>query len=261
MKTFSLWCALLCPSLLFIANSQAADSLSYTIIAERSHKPSHFTQGLLVDKGHFYESTGLYGKSLLVSYPVVEPDSTWAKIAAPYSHKQKLPERFFAEGLALLNNHLYQLTWQEKSVLLYNKDTLAYEKSLNYEGQGWGLTSDGKSLIRSDGSDTLSFHDPENFAVTKTLKVHDGDTAISNLNELEYVQGFVWANIWYDNRIIKIDPHTGLVVAQVDLSQLVRDLQLKDTESVLNGIAWDEQQQALWVTGKLWPKMFLIKTQ
>jgi glutamine cyclotransferase len=258
-------CALLCTSLLCIANLlpasvNAAPAITFEIIAERTHKPTLFTQGLLVDGDHFYESSGLYNKSLLVSYPIAEPASVWAKHSAPFSKKQTIPERYFAEGLALHEGKLYLLTWREQTLLIYDKTTFNYLKSISYEGEGWGLTSDGKQLIRSDGSDSLSFHNPDTFAVTKTLKVTDDGTPVTNLNELEFAQGAIWANIWYQDRIIKIDPESGKILGEINLQALKQQLKLTSSEQVLNGIAWDEKQQAFWVTGKLWPKMFLIRT-
>jgi glutamine cyclotransferase len=254
---------LLCTSLLCMANilctaATAAPALEFDVIAERTHKTTLFTQGLLVDGDHFYESSGRYGKSLLVSYPIAEPVSTWAKHSAPFSKKQTLPERFFAEGLALHGEHLYLLTWREQSLLIYDKATLNYLKTIPYKGEGWGLTSDGQQLIRSDGSDTLFFHDPESFALTKTLQVKDGNQPITLINELEFAQGAIWANIWHQDRIIKIAPDSGEVLGEINLKSLKQQLSLNDSEAVLNGIAWDEARQGFWVTGKLWPKLFLI---
>lgn len=254
--------ALLCTSLLLIANLspvQAATPIDFEVLAERTHKPSLFTQGLLVDGDYFYESSGLYGKSLLVAYPIKEPASTWAKISAPFIKKGIIPNPYFAEGLALLNEKLYLLTWQEKTVFVHNKETLAYERRMSYEGEGWGLTSDGKQLIRSDGSATLFFHNADNFAVTRTLSVIDGITPTAQLNELEFAQGFIWANIWHQDRIVKIDPESGKVVGELRLEALKKELKLSSGEQVLNGIAWDPQQRAFWITGKLWPKMFLVR--
>jgi len=257
-------CALLCTSLVFIANllpaiTYAAAPIPYEILAERTHKPSLFTQGLLVDGDHFYESSGLYNQSLLVTYPIAEPAGTWAKISAPFTKKQAVPARYFAEGLALLGDKLYLLTWQEQTLLIYDKATLNYQKSISYKGEGWGLTSNGQQLIRSDGSDTLYFHKAENFGVTKTLKITDEGKAVTQLNELEFAGGFIWANIWYQDRILKIDPATGKVTGEMDLSAIKQKLQLTNSEQVLNGIAWDEKREAFWITGKNWPKMFLIR--
>lgn len=259
-------CALLCTSLLCIANllpatAYAAAPIPFEVLAERTHKPTLFTQGLLVDGDHFYESSGLYNQSLLVTYPIAEPAGTWAKISAPFTKKQAVPARYFAEGLALLGNKLYLLTWQEQTLLIYDKATLNYQKSISYKGEGWGLTSDGKQLIRSDGSDILYFHNAEDFAVTKTLKITDEGKAVAQLNELEFVDGFIWANIWHQDRILKIDTATGKVLGEIDLSGLKQKLQLSNSEQVLNGIAWDEKRKAFWITGKNWPKMFLVRNK
>ncbi len=242
------------------ASSWAAAALAYELIAERSHKSTLFTQGLEVDDGLFYESSGLYGKSQLVAYPGAEPEgSTWAKLSAPFTRQQRLAEQYFAEGLTLVGDQLYLLTWKEGTLLVFNKNTFALEKHLTYKGEGWGLAYDGQHLIRSDGSDTLFFHDPLQFALQKSLKVRDQGQPVKRLNELEYHAGFIWANIWYQDRIIKIDPDSGEVVAELDLSPLRQGLKLTNREQVLNGIAWDESQQGFWVTGKLWPKMFLLR--
>ncbi len=256
--------ALLCTSLLCIANllpaaAHAAAPIPFEILAERTHKPSLFTQGLLVEGDYFYESSGLYNQSFLVSYPVAEPANTWAKISAPFTKKQNLPAHYFAEGLALVDDKLYLLTWQEETLLIYDKATLNYQKSMRYTGEGWGLTTDGEQLIRSDGSDTLYFHNLNDFAVISRLKITDEGQPVSQLNELEFAKGFIWANIWHQDRIIKIDPATGKAVGQLDLSALKKQLKLSNSEQVLNGIAWDEQRNAFWITGKNWPKMFLIQ--
>lgn len=263
-STKSFFRPLFCTSLLLITNIYAsfclaADKLTYEVIAERTHKPVLFTQGLLIDGNHFYETSGLYNQSMLVSYPIAEPAGTWAKISAPFTKKQSIPARYFAEGLALLKGKLYVLTWMEKSVLVYDKNTFNYEKSMPYTGEGWGLTTDGTDLIRSDGSSTIHFHNPTDFNITKTLTVKDGEQEIRQLNELEFAEGFLWANIWHDNNILKIDPHTGKVVAKLDLTALKNQVKLQNSEQVLNGIAWDSGRNAFWVTGKQWPKMFLIK--
>lgn len=257
-------CALLCTSLLCIANllpatAYAAVPIPFEVLAERTHKPTLFTQGLLVDGDHFYESSGLYNQSLLVTYPIAEPASTWAKISAPFAKKQTIPAHYFAEGLALLGDRLYLLTWQEQTLLIYDKATLNYQKSLSYQGEGWGLTTDGKQLIRSDGSDALYFHNPNDFAVIKTLKITNEGKPVSQLNELEFAGGFIWANIWHQDLIVKIDPATGKALGEIDLSGLKQKMQLNNSEQVLNGIAWDEKRNAFWITGKNWPKMFLLR--
>jgi glutaminyl-peptide cyclotransferase len=259
--------ALLCLSLSSIANAEIATKssvapviqLDYRIIAERTHKPSLFTQGLIIKDGYFYESSGLYAKSMLVSYPIIEPETTWAKLSAPFTRKQKVPDRYFAEGLTLLHNKLYQLTWQEGVLFIIDATNFTLLNTLNYQGEGWGLTTDGKYLIRSDGSASLFFHNSSNFAVEKKIDVKLNQQPLNNLNELEYSDGFIWANIWHDNRIIKINPINGEVTGILDLSYIVKTLGLNDSESVLNGIAYDAEKKAFWVTGKQWPKMFLLK--
>lgn len=260
---------LFCLSLATIANFSYAQAESlttatpihYKILAERSHKTSLFTQGFLVKDGYLYESSGLYAKSQLVSYPIAEPESAWAKMTAPFTQKQRIPDRFFAEGLTLLNNKLYLLTWQEGTLFVYDASNFSLLKNLSYQGQGWGLATDGKHLIRSDGSSQLFFHNAESFAIEKTINIKFKQEPIINLNELEYADGFIWANIWHDNRIVKINPTTGDVVGVIDFSETVQGLKLKDGESVLNGIAYDADKKAFWITGKQWPKMFLVKLQ
>lgn len=259
--------ALFCLSLAAIANISCAQTeslanapqISHKIISERSHKASLFTQGLEVKNGNFYESSGLYAKSHIVAYPITEPEGTWAKMTAPSTQKQRIPDRYFAEGLTLFNNKLYVLTWQEGTVFVYDANNFSLIKNLNYKGEGWGLTNDGKHLIRSDGSNKLFFHNAENFSVEKTISVKYQQEAIMNLNELEYAEGFIWANIWHDNRIVKINPTTGDVVGVLNFSAITKELKLKDAESVLNGIAYDAEKKAFWITGKQWPKMFLVK--
>lgn len=257
---------LLCMTLFAIATlfprlavAEATPALSYQIIAERSHKNILFTQGLLIDDGQIVESSGLYGKSILVKYPLAEPESTWAKLTQPFSFKQKISADHFAEGISILDDNLFLLTWQAGLLYVFDKHNFNYQKSLTYSGEGWGLTSDGTYLIRSDGSDKLYFHLPQDFSIAHSINVTVNGEAITQINELEFAQGFIWANIWHDNHILKIDPKTGNVVGSIDLTPIVDSLKLKDSEAVLNGIAWDEQAQAFWITGKLWPKLFLLK--
>lgn len=258
------FCLSLLPSANAWSTAAATDTseikhYSYEILAERSHKKQVFTQGLLLQDNHFYESSGRYGSSFLAVYPVAEPENKWAQLSAKFTRQARLPPRYFAEGLTLFNDRLYLLTWQEQTLLIYNRTTLALEQSLNYSGEGWGLTHDNTYLIRSDGSHRLTFHEPQSFKPHKVVEVFEGGRPLQRLNELEYIRGKIWANIWHENRLVEIDPESGKVIGSLDLSQLAATLSLTDSEQVLNGIAYDEEQQALWVTGKLWPKMFLIK--
>lgn len=276
MKTWLSPGVVLCTKLLFIATSlwgtgsYAAQNMSqelpgpalgYRLLAERSHDAHLFTQGLLVADNRFYESSGLYGKSKLVSYYVDEPAPNWASIALPFVQQHTLADEYFAEGLAHQGNQLFLLSWQEKTLFVLDKHNLQLRKTLPYEGEGWGLTSDGEALIRSDGSDQLFFHRPDTFALTKTVQVRDNNHTINYLNELEFAQGFIWANVWYQDYILKIDPTSGQVLGHLDLAALKQSLTLSSREFVLNGIAWDETRQAFWVTGKNWPKLFLIKVE
>lgn len=231
----------------------------YQILAQRSHKPALFTQGLVLDGNTFYESSGLYGQSMLVSYPREESTNKWAQLTANFTQKDKLPDRYFAEGLALLDDKLYLLTWQEGTVFVYDRTTFAVIDRWRYSGEGWGLTHNGKQLIRSDGSEHLHFHSPEDFSLQKTLDVQESGRPVQRLNELEFIAGYVWANIWHENRLVQIDPATGRVVGSLDLTALTAQVDIDSSESVLNGIAYDAERGGMWVTGKKWPSMYLIK--
>ena len=259
-------CLALCLSLLLSAKLEADASAppqvraySYTLVAERPHHPSLFTQGLLIHEGHFYESSGLYGKSRLVRYPVASTGSRWAQMTGRFSKELVLDDTYFAEGLTRFNDRLYLLTWKEQTLLVINPEDFTLEKSLSYRGEGWGLTHNEDYLIRSDGSHRLYFHKPEDFTLVKALEVREGARPVFRLNELEMINGKIWANIWYENRLVEIDPHTGQVIGSLDVSSLAASLKLTSSEQVLNGIAYDAQSSSLWITGKLWPKLFQIK--
>lgn len=230
--------------------SAAVPVYSYEVVNVYPHDPHAFTQGLLFDGGFLYESTGLHGQSSLRK---VELET--GKIVA----RRDVAEQYFAEGLALFQKRLFQLTWQDQKGFIYDRDTLAPQGEFSYAGEGWGLTHDGKSLILSDGSNDLRFLDPTTFRVERTVSVYKQGERLNNLNELEYVKGEVFANIWQDDRIARIDPQTGRLVGLIDLKGLlpVQD-HLPDTD-VLNGIAYDAAGDRLFVTGKNWPKLFEIK--
>lgn len=247
------------PATIPSTTSNTITHYDYDVVAERSHKKQLFTQGLVLHNNHFYESSGQYGKSFLAVYPVAEPDNKWARLSAKFTRQTKLSPQYFAEGIALFHDRIYQLTWREQTLLIWDRQTLELKQKLTYSGEGWGLTHDNTHLIRSDGSHRLTFHEAQGFAPIRVVEVHENGQPLSRLNELEYIQGKIWANIWYENRLVEIDPETGQVIGSVDLSQLALNVKLDDNEHVLNGIAYDEKQQALWVTGKGWPKMFLIR--
>ncbi|HEX8354193.1 MAG TPA: glutaminyl-peptide cyclotransferase, partial [Pyrinomonadaceae bacterium] len=173
--------------------------------------------------------------------------------------KVDVPPYFFAEGLTLFGGKLYQLTWKGEKGFVYDPQTFQKTGEFPYEGEGWGLTHDADSLIISDGSDRLRFIDPNTYQLKRTISVRDRDRPVEELNELEYVKGEIYANVWHQNRVARIDPQTGRVLGWIDLSGLLRPGETNDPEAVLNGIAYDERGDRLFVTGKLWPKLFEVR--
>jgi glutamine cyclotransferase len=222
----------------------------YEIVNIYPHDPAAFTQGLVFVDGKLYEGTGEEGRSSLREVEL-ETGHVLKKV--------DVPEPYFGEGIALLNGKIYQLTWQHQVGFVYDAKTFQQVGKFNYSGEGWGLTTDGHSLILSDGSNRIRFLDPDSFRVTKTIAVLDGKLAVNELNELEYVNGEIYANIWHDQRIATIDPQTGRVTGWIDLNGLLPPGDVTDEEAVLNGIAYDEAGKRLFVTGKLWPRLFEIK--
>lgn len=243
----------LAAALIFTAWAQfapAEDSgdWGFETVAVYPHDPNAFSQGLLVHDGALLESTGQYGVSTLRR---VDLESGRVIQMEPLSRTH------FGEGIAVAGDSIYQLTWQNRLVLVYDVDTFERTGSLRIDGEGWGLTYDGEQLIMSDGSATLTFHDPDTFNVIRRLNVHDDGSAIRNLNELEYIDGEIWANIWYRDEIARISPETGAVLGWIDLSALYPRSQ-RNSEDVLNGIAYDVDNDRLFVTGKNWPQLFEI---
>lgn len=222
---------------------------SYEIVNTYPHDATAFTQGLVFHQGALYESAGNYGRSSLRK---VELET------GRVLRKVDVPSQYFAEGLALFNGRLLQLTWQEFTGFVYDLETFQQQGTFSYTGQGWGLTQDGTSLIMSDGTNQLRWLDPQTFQVQRTLSVTDRGKRIELLNELEYVNGEVWANIWYTDRLARINPANGSVTGWIDLTGLlpVADSARAD---VLNGIAYDAAGNRLFVTGKWWPKLFEIR--
>ena len=231
-------------------NAAAPVNYGYEIVHIYPHDPGAFTQGLVFINGKLYEGTGEAGRSSLR-----EVDLETGHVLK----KVDVPEPYFGEGIALLNNKIYQLTWQHQIGFIYNADTFEQVGKFNYTGEGWGLTTDGHSLILSDGSNRIRFLDPDSFQVTKTIAVLDGNLPVKELNELEYVNGEIYANIWHDNRIVTINPQNGRITGWIDLNGLLPPGDVHDEEAVLNGIAYDQAGNRLFVTGKLWPRLFEIK--
>ena len=227
-------------------------------LATFQHDNRSFTQGLLWDDGYLYESAGQYGESSLRR---VEP--TTGKVTALFP----LPPQFFAEGLALVDDSLYQLTWREKICLVYDKKTFQLKGRFPYAGEGWGLTYDGKRLIMSDGTNTLRFYDPKTFRLQGSVKVLDGigkrqPEPVRNLNELEWIHGEVWANVWMTSKIVRINPQNGKVIGWIDMTPYIPQEHRYDTQNkVLNGIAFDSATNHVYITGKYWNVMhqFLLE--
>jgi glutamine cyclotransferase len=227
----------------------------YRIVKAYPHDPSAYTQGLIYVDGALYESTGLEGRSTLRKV-----DLETGRAVQQYA----VLSQYFAEGLTFWGADLIQLTYQTQTGFVYERATLKLKSSFPYTGEGWGLTHDGKRLIMSDGTSTLRFWDPVTFREVGRLVVRDRGQPVKDLNELEYVQGEIYANVWHTDRIARISPRTGDVTGWIDLKNLVKpgDIGVAPplaNEAVLNGIAYDPAKDRLFVTGKLWPRLFEIK--
>ncbi|HEU4796434.1 MAG TPA: glutaminyl-peptide cyclotransferase [Pyrinomonadaceae bacterium] len=232
------------------ANSELVLQYDYQVVGVWPHDTSAFTQGLIFSDGKLYESTGQEGRSSLRRVDL--QTGTVAK-------KVDVPVPYFAEGITMLNGKIYQLTWQHQLGFIYDAQKLERIGEFRYDGEGWGITTDGRSLIISDGSNRLRFLDPDSFRVTKTIAVLDGKKPVNELNELEFVNGEIYANIWHDQRVATIDPQNGRVTGWINLRGLLQPGDVQDPEAVLNGIAYDQASDRLFVTGKLWPRLFEIK--
>jgi len=235
---------------IFAAEEPAPDQPYYEIevINTYSHDPDAFTQGLTWHDGFLYEGTGRKGQSSLRQVDLESGELI---------KRQNLSSRYFGEGIAIMNDKVYQLTWQSHIGFVYNLENFSQEKTFFLAGEGWGITHNNESLIVSDGSANLRFLDPDTLQETHRVRVESKGTPINYLNELEYINGEVWANVWYQDIIVRIDPVTGNVNSVINLSGLYP--QRRNRDDVLNGIAWDEAGQRLFVTGKLWPELFEIK--
>ena len=221
----------------------------YQVIHTYPHDPSAFTQGLIFLDGVLYESTGLNNRSSLRKVQLE---------TGKVLQQQQVPGEYFAEGLVNWGPDLFQLTWTSKIGFVYDRTTFAVKRRFSYTGEGWGLTKDAARIILSDGSATLRFLDPKTLQQTGSLNVSDRGRPVKDLNELEYVQGEIWANIWQTDRIARISPFTGIVGSWIDLKGLLKPAE-KSEADVLNGIAYDPATNRIFVTGKLWPKLFEIK--
>ena len=231
--------------------------ISYSIVQSHPHDTGSFTQGLEMHKGVIYESTG--------NPDNVPNNGAWIgklNLTTGIAEKKAmLSKEYFGEGITILNDLIYRLTWQNQKAFVYNLGNIEKVKEFIYQGEGWGLTNDGNHLIMSNGSNIISYRDPQTFKDIKQLSVYDHTGMRNNLNELEFINGSIYANVWQTNLIVKIDTATGRITGIMDFSDLIRQdptLSAPPTD-VLNGIAWDSSKQRMYITGKKWPKLFEIK--
>jgi len=223
---------------------------TYEVVNTWPHQRNAFTQGLVFLDGTLLESTGLNGRSSLRRVDLQTGNVL---------QRTEVPSEYFAEGLAALDGKLYQLTWQNHKGFVYDLHSFQLEGEFTYQGEGWGLTTDGHWLIMSDGTDQIRFIDPKTFKEDRRITVTANGQPVTRLNELEYVKGEIYANIWTTDEVVRIDPATGQVVGSIDFSGLLAPEDRDRTTDVLNGIAYDPAGDRLWVTGKNWPKLFEVR--
>jgi glutamine cyclotransferase len=239
------------PATAFQAKEKQVPVLGIKVVKTFPHDPHAFTQGLEYYGGFLYESTGETGQS---SVRKIELET--GKVL----QKTELSPEYFGEGLTIFQGKIYQLTWLTKVGFVYDLGTFRKLREFHFYGEGWGLAHDAKNLILSDGTNTLRYLDPETFVVVRKLEVYDGKQAVTNLNELEYIDNDIYANVWHANRIARIDARSGQVLAWIDCSAIAVEEQ-KQPESVLNGIAYDAARHRLFVTGKDWAHVYEIRVE
>ncbi|HEY0077280.1 MAG TPA: glutaminyl-peptide cyclotransferase [Pyrinomonadaceae bacterium] len=233
-----------------VTSSKEIPTARYEVVNTFPHDKEAFTQGLIYHNGALIESTGQYGASTLRRV-----DLKTGKILK----KTDVSSQYFAEGLTLFRDKIYQLTWTTRKGFIYDPETFELQGEFSFDGEGWGLTHDEENLILSDGTNQIRFLDPATFEIKRTITVMDKGRPLRNLNELEYVRGEIYANIWHSDRLVRIDPRTGNILGWIDLVGLLPKVEQRDEEAVLNGIAYDAAGDRLFVTGKLWPKLFEIR--
>jgi len=256
------WCSVLAlGALLFLLGHASGEQLpaqsrppvyGYRVVNTYPHDPHAYTQGLVYRDGFLFESTGLNGRSSLRKVRLETGEVV---------QQERIDRQYFTEGLTDWNGRLIQLTWQSNFGFVYDLASFKLKSTFRYSGQGWGLTHDRTRLIMSDGSDTLHFLEPATFRERGRLSVKDGGVSVRELNELEYARGEIYANVWHTDRIARISPESGRVVGWIDLTGLLSKVYQLDREAVLNGIAFDAERDRLFVTGKLWPRLFEIKLE
>ena len=223
---------------------------TFEVVRQFPHDPTAFTQGFTYHDGYFYEGTGRTGKSSLRQ---VNPET------GQVVRKADLAPDLFGEGVTVLGNKVFQLTWLSHLGFLYDLGDFHLLRTFQYSGEGWGLTTDDHDLFMSDGSSEIRVLDASTFAEKQRIKVRDSGKPVDQLNELEFVEGEIYANVWHSDRIARISPQTGKVVGWIDLTGILGPFYQREPEAVLNGIAYDREGKRLFVTGKLWPKIFEIK--
>jgi glutaminyl-peptide cyclotransferase len=238
------------PAAVAASSSGAVMRYSYVVVKTWPHDRAAFTQGLVFHAGSMIESTGLNGHSTLREVQL-ETGRVLKQIA--------LAPAYFAEGVAVVGSHAIQLTWQNRKAFVYDVDTFQLQKEFAYEGEGWGLTTDGNSLILSDGTNRIRFIDPATFSVSRTINVTVDKNPRDRLNELEFIHGEIFANVWQTDEIVRIDPVSGNVRGVIDFSGLLPPQNRTPDADVLNGIAYDPKSDRLFVTGKRWPLLFEVR--
>lgn len=223
---------------------------SFDVIAEHPHDPTAFTQGLVWHDKRLFESTGEVGAS-----GIREVDLNSGRVI----RSRPLAPPHFGEGIVILGDNMYQITWTTGKAFVYDWKTFEPKGEFSYEGEGWGLTTDGTSIIMSDGTSTIRWRDPVTFAEQKNISVSDHGTLVTKLNELEWINGEIWANVWESDQIVRINPKTGEVTGWIDMAGILPAMDRKGTEDVLNGIAYDAENDRYFVTGKKWSKLFEIR--
>jgi glutaminyl-peptide cyclotransferase len=233
-----------------VMQSKPVPEYTFKVVHVFPHDPAAFTQGLVYHDGFLYEGTGLNGRSSLRKVRL--------ETGGVAQHTDLAPE-FFGEGIAILNNEIFQLTWRSQTGFVYRLSDFSPLRRFSYPGEGWGLATDGRDLYLSDGSAEIRVLNPTTLREKQRIKVHEGRTPITQLNELEFVEGEIFANVWQTDRIARISPITGKVTGWIDLKGLLSPMYKLEEGAVLNGIAYDPKRKRLFVTGKLWPSVFEIQ--
>ena len=250
MRRVLRWCCFGLVLLGSVRCEAGAPVAGYRVVATYPHSTESYTEGFFYLNGLFYEGTGIEGHSALMA---IDPAT------GQVNQRRDLPAQYFGEGIVDWGANVYEWTWQSHVCFVFDRFSFQPVRQFTYTGEGWGMTHDSTSIITSDGTATLRFRDPKTFQETRHIVVTDGGNSVQLLNELEYVKGEIYANVWHTDRIARISPKSGAVVGWIDLTGLLSTGQRVNAESVLNGIAYDAEHDRLFVTGKQWPTIFEIK--